>query len=430
MEYCKALSINPFRSFVLEYNHKDDKDFDQNIVEALPPLKFKVQTCPLHNFDGKPLSKVIITVAKEDVSSMPTKLEIQDKTYDLVYVGVSKDSLQQVNEDKTNAKSFTRKLKTFSGEHTSKQGECEIATWVSQCRELARDIKLNNIDKCRLIRNSLVGNALELLLAVSQDETLLSQNPECLIRVVSDAFGYSGALDDLLTTLHSLRQNPNESFADFFCRIQKHITQVQNAYPDYNMDADRERITRFIKGAIQQDAELLILNLHLRDYVNIKYPGIVPSYHQVLIDLRKEETRLSEKRRDLNSATKCKSCVCTSVLDSDRTGVSSADSTIEHCVTKLSAQVNELAAAFESFKSGAASSETVHQAKPVTTAYVQHAAQQQYQTPRYWNKPMFKPFCYNCGDSSHKVRSCKQKANPELVGKLMSERYCKPENRE
>ena len=351
MEFCRDLCILPyFCILVKDFEHDVKRDLEKFITKDIP----KVNVFELFKSDRSPRNQMIIQFPDEisfekfhdsHKDAMSLSIDGTQYTYSLVYQPEALTA--QPCSDKTDTK-LLRRIKNFSGSDKPSSGEIHLMEWLNIAYDLLQnDSQLSSFDKFRVLKNSLVGNALSLIL------TSNVSTPEALIDLISDTFGATLSVDQLCYEFHKCTQKENEKASVFLTRLQSHITQILRIKRDAMSDVNHERWQQFIYGITTNEHDLLSIHLDVMTYE--KDP---PEFSHLLKLIQSWERRRNE-RNDRNQKAKVKtaclnSAVGNSSSPSDQNVAVSGNvkalnddiviDDLESAVRKLSARVAEIVA--------------------------------------------------------------------------------------
>ena len=273
-----------------------------------------------------------------------------------------------------------RRLRPFSGRMPTPNGEWDFATWRQVVATSLLHSSLTGGQQRSTIVDSLLPPALDILHDVSAAAT-----PQVIVDALNKAYGMVKSGDDLYADFRDAYQHAGEGAAEYLVRLNSLLIQViqHDGLPSERGDASR--LDQFLRGCLYDDD--LIINLQLRQRRN--HP---PSYVNMLLEIRGEEARRSERerRRGAEPAKPSSSHKVVKVQQQTAASVSSADSRIQQELADLRKQIAELTT------------------RPPPPQYQQRTQRRQ---PRSRSST----FCYKCGEDGHRVQECAQKANPSLV---------------
>ena len=349
MEFCRDLGILPyFCILVKDFEYDVKRDLEKFVAKDIP----KVNVFELFKANRSPRNQMIIQFPDEasfdkfhdsHKDTMSLTLDGAQYTYSRVYQPEASNA--QSFSEKTDTK-LLRRIKNFSGSDKPSGGEIHLMEWLNIAYDLLQnDRQLSSFDKYRVLKNSLVGNALSLIL------TSNVSTPEALIDLISDTYGATLSVDQLCYEFHKCTQKENEKASVFLTRLQTHITQILRIKRDAMSDVNLERWQQFIYGLTTNEHDLLSIHLDVMTYE--KSP---PEFSHLLKLIQSWERRRNE-RNDRIQKVKVKTACLTSAVGnssspSDQNVAVSGNvkalnddvviDDLESAVRKLSAQVAEI----------------------------------------------------------------------------------------
>ena len=298
---------------------------------------------------------------------------------------------------------FHRKLRLFSGRVPVPHGEVDYVSWrmkVSQIQTDDDDLITDGQLK-RIILESLQRPALDTLRNSTGSSTEVLEVLDTLYGSVEDG-------QELLIQFFNTYQHDKEIASAYLQRIYLQIMDVADKNGTTINEVPRHLVRQFGRGSHDEN---IIQKRGLSD--QIEEP---PSFAELLLSIRKEEARRTEKRLRMKAGRVAVQNI--SPVASPKAERSSCDD------KKLVAELTCRLAAVESQLKQ-------HQAGSLATNSATHCRQQDARTPasggshslgsrgksgefnkrRSWRRK----FCYRCGEDDHLANHCSKKKNPELV---------------
>lgn len=150
---------------------------------------------------------------------------------------------------------FVRRLKNFSGDPKPPHHEADIHEWLLLAKEVLKDKELTDLDKCRVIKNSLIKTALTL---ASSYEVKSAKE---LVDLISLSYGAARSPEHIYSQLFQMKQGNQESPSAFLARIQNAITSLSDVNAKLMCQPEEFLMKRFIHGLRPSDFELIEMRL-------------------------------------------------------------------------------------------------------------------------------------------------------------------------
>lgn len=292
----------------------------------------------------------------------------------------------------SHAKSFTRKIKHFSGKDVPGPGECAVGEWLVLAQDVVEyDSKLSSQEKLDFLRSTLVGDALQLLSSCLHDIS----DGQALIDLISRTYGGQISSEQLEYEFRLITQLDREKPSIFWARLQNNLVKWEKSQKA-PLAKDKLRLQQFVWGLCPQDNDLLTVRLGLKGMTSADTP---PQYGTMLEKLQNvERERRERQQRAGNNKVRSGLLVvddCSAELD---------DLTLK--VSQLAVQSSASAAPVQVEPSAA---EKV--TKPVKKPFQKDTGGKH---RRRFSKNQKKP-CWNCGSLKHHMPRCPEPFNADRV---------------
>lgn len=257
---------------------------------------------------------------------------------------------------------FLRKLRNFSGKKPVPAGEVDFETWSLQAKQVLEE-DINEVSKKRCLTNSLLRPAIDICLNIDTSQQIFET-----LKIV---FGRVADGRELYVQFLSKFQESKETSSEYLQRLYLELLTIEERRGITADSLPKELLQQFIRGSRDEN---LIFRLKLEEKTDDP-----PSFADLLLSIRKEETRCNEKKTRLGTNARAAS------------QTTSEESTLKAQVKLLTEKIEKMEA----------------KSKPVT---------------RKDKDTKSKVFCYNCGYDGHKNKTCRKSPNPQLVQKKLLQR--------
>lgn len=347
-----------------------------------------------------------------------------------------------------------RKLRLFSGKKPIPSGEVDYATWRLSARQILSDISIPEVTKKRIILQSLLRPALD---AIHSTASALSA--EKCFEFLETLYGSVDDGHDLYVKFLNTYQNDRESPSDYIQRLYIRALEVVEKEGFSVRQLPGNLVRQFERGC--QD-ETLLQKLRLDER------QVIPDFPELLLAIRKEESRRTEKRlrqkklAQVNQAVADESLLKqvhdlkaeVAKLKQQTTGYTPSTAEVAQLKQQTSTYTQSPIVRSPIDKNGACRSDVASlggTSSNMDGPVVQHMIWpendppgrgagsrltggpssepkvvpgsnhgQSYRTRGTYRKPR-NIFCYHCGQDNHLRRECTQERNAELVQeKLLS----------
>ena len=357
--------------------------------------------------------------ALKDFRSKVSKLDKQlwrrtlEKAMNLLALSDDEEDWMGADQSATASSFKPRKLRVFSGGKTLRSGEAEYATWRLYAQPIVQDKGISQLDKRRIIMDSLAPPALELLSSVgskvsaSEILKLLDQH----FREVSD--GYK-----LYTQFRSSVQDFKESASEFLQRLHLLTLKTVERGGLNRNNVDLEVLRQFENGCADDD---LLQRIGIRGL--IKNP---PAVAVLLLDVRMEENRRKDKKLRLK-ARHAHSHAATATEDTNlATQVQNLQQQVQTLYTQLAQFMPTQTHHMPTNKASPAihTTHTVEdEARPGPGVSRPGSSKGAHNNMRGRGKRKGSPFgfCLNCGETGYFQSACTLARNADLVQQRLLE---------
>ena len=289
---------------------------------------------------------------------------------------------------------YQRKLRLFSGKKPVPSGEVDYQTWHRQVSQLDQeddpDDSLTELQKKRLIQQSLLRPA-------SDTVWNIGGTSKDILDVLNTVYGSVIDGHELLLQFYTTYQTEKESSSDYVQRLYLLAVEVAEFNGIAMAEVPKHLLEQFIRGN-RDEAMLLKLGLESK----VDHP---PTFATLLLDIRKEEARQTQKRLRLKSTVKVAS-----------TSASTSSPTDSEIWKGLQERVLVLEGQLQQRHTSTDVTTTPSTLQQVGTTNYQKSSNNQN------NKAVVKGFCYVCGEDGHHAPTCSKPPNPVLVQKKLLKR--------
>ena len=288
-------------------------------------------------------------------------------------------------------RTFTRKIKQFSGREAIGPGECGVGEWLILAQDVVDyDTKLSPQEKLDYLRNTLVGDALQLLSSCLDD----IQDGQQLVELISRTYGGQISPEQLEFEFRQTTQKDRERPSVYWARLQQNLVKwAKSSKDDINMDS--LRLGQFVWGLCPTDSDLLGVRLGLTDMIAKQ---CYPPYSKMLEDLQNIERERRERHVRAGS----------SKIRSGLVAVEDSSKDVDDLrakVAQLSVQVPQQLDS--STELGAVAANVVSTPQSLSEG-------QNRQRQRKRGQKSRKP-CWNCGSLQHQLARCLETFDADRV---------------
>ena len=281
----------------------------------------------------------------------------------------------------------TFKLRLFSGTVPVPKGEVDYRTWNSAARRLKKKDDLAEEEKCEKLQNSLLDPALSLVCTA-----LDCGNTGKVLSLLAKAYDDVKSVRDLQNEYQSSIQKLDESCSDFLTRLYLLLQEVnRKGIVDY---FDSELLKQFIYGCSD---ESLVLKLRLEEKDEMCSP---PDYGALLLSIRKEESRRRARKQTAQQRARVQQ-----VKDVDSSAGTSGNTVATSALHKEVKSLREEVAFLKQQQEPA----------PPLQQQTRLPPPKQQSQGKSTNERVSLHFCFQCGLEGHKIWTCGNPANPNLV---------------
>lgn len=313
----------------------------------------------------------------------------------------------------------SHRLRVFSGRVPRPQHEVDYDTWRSGADLIMKDPAISDIQRSRLILDSLLPPAADIVKHLSPD-----LSPDIYIDQLDSAFGTVQDGEELFAKFMDTFQNAGENSSTYLQRLQVALSLAVKRGGVSESDVNKHLLNQFCRGCWDNT---LISELQLK-----QRKATPPSFAELLLLLRTEEDREAAKtqrmRQHLGNAKQKVSSHAQFVSSEEEKGMCAAFTSLTKQLTEQMAAIQQQLAALTSAQSHGPppSNPRISQAtKPRTKPKMNSTAAAAASSP----KP---GFCFRCGEDGHIKPQCSNPPNSALVStkrKQFNERKQRWQNR-
>lgn len=303
------------------------------------------------------------------------------------------------SEDTSVHTRLSHRLRMFSGRVPRPQHEVDYDTWHSGVDLIMKDPAISDIQRSRLLLDSLLPPAADIVKHLSPD-----QSPDIYINQLDSAYGTVQDGEELYAKFMDTFQNAGENSSTYLQRLQVALSLAVKRGGVLESDVNKHLLNQFCRGCWDN---ALISELQLK-----QRKANPPSFAELLLLLRTEEDREASKtqrmKQHLGNAKQKVLSHAQFAYEEEERGLCAAFTSLTKQLTQQMAAIQQQLAAFTSAQSHGPLSSTPRAGQPAK--------------PRMKQKPMNsaasspKPgFCFRCGEDGHIKPQCNNPSNPALV---------------
>lgn len=295
----------------------------------------------------------------------------------------------------------THRLRLFSGKVSRSTHEMDYDTWRSGVELVLRDPAISDLQRTRLIRDSLLPPACDMVKHLSHDAL-----PDVYLQQLESAYGTVQDGEELYAKFMDTYQNHGEKPSEYLQRLQVALQHAVRRGGVSERDMDKRLLAQFCRGCWDNG---LISELQLK-----QRKSSPPSFAELLLLLRTEEDREASKEQRMKQhlgGTKQK--VTTHAQFVNR---SDEEPNLCTAITNFTKELSQQMTAIQQQLAALNAGQT-NKYPPVAT----YSASKQFETGKTGRNPKSassnpKPgFCFRCGEDGHIKPQCDSDPNPTLV---------------
>jgi hypothetical protein len=291
---------------------------------------------------------------------------------------------------------LARRLRQFSGRSPLPNGEVDYSTWRQSARQLIQESDVKVSEKKQRIKQSLVGQACELVLVLDKEIAKKggAAKAEDYVAALDKMFGICLDGDDLYSEFRALYQQHGEDPGDYLVSLHTKLDTVVEYGGADDCQRDRLLLGQFTRGCLHD--EYLLEKLQLEQKKS-NPPDFITFLHDVRTAATKHKER--ESRRSQQNVKPTKARVQKHDVKPESDG---RISQLEEQIKKLGQVVENLAVA------------------------IQTPRQESRRPPsNYQQKPQRKGVCFNCGEEGHRMADCTNATNATLLQRRLAGKFGK-----
>lgn len=330
-------------------------------------------------------------------------VEVDGEAYDLTYVmdAITKPEVRAQSSLKT--PQLIRRIKPFSGADKPAGGESSVSEWLSVANDVCDDnAELSNRDKFRLLKNSLVSSALQLV-SISGVTTAIE-----IVDLIKTTYGASLSIEQLHFQFFQLKQKEGEKPSAFLARLQALLTEIHRIDHTYLGDISGLRLARFKWGLRPNDYDLLKMHADLdRLGIGMSYPELLHAVQAV----ERNRYERCERAGCSGSSVQVGAAFSFQTSPVDESGASSQIAELQQQLDEMKIRLS--ACQTDQSSSSATHKKSRHNKQNATTVKVHSidvaATNAEPVKSATTNSKGYVPkqrTCWNCGSTDHMVYRC------------------------
>ena len=435
LSVCQDFLVNPWLTVLIEnFGHFDDEAALKGEIHAVWP---NVEVSASVNHAGVFTKQVLITADSRDDFDVIVKCMTDE--------GKLKVGLREVNARAIDmscyrhpavptvvvdppaakeriSKQYVRKIRPFSGMDKPPGSESGLQEWLMQTLDLVSDKILNQEEKYRLVKNSLVKDALSL---VSSSRL---ESAESIVELISETYGGVLSLDQLRFNFNQCVQKKSEKPSQYLVNLQTQINHMLiTGLPEDTVD--EIRFAQFYYGLTSSDLDLLEIHLDMGGYLKTKN---YPDFPTILKEIQVWERTRRERQSRSGIGARVGAMLVSESYEIDK---GKSELSEETHVTSLQKQVSELTGKLESLVSENQNARVaaLHDYVKPSDCPRMSCDECAELLPRpelrpqrkKWNRRRTLPIdetklrCFYCGVVGHRVWSCPNKFDPSKAQEAM-----------
>lgn len=412
LELCRIFNVNPIFAAKAEVS-PTELDSEDDIEKFTKQVK-AVSCDRTYRCDGEKADTLLLSYTEEEFTKLfgvdESTVVKWNKTQVRIVTIMSEmtqacqpTSLTELMKcyTKSDKLKLHRKIKHFSGNEKPASGECSVTDWLVLAQDLvdhARDMKVQ--DKIDYLRNTLVGNALQLINSTTSE----IDSPQDVIDLIARTYGGSVSSDQLYFEYHLITQSSKEKPSCLWTKLQTKLLQIEKV-GKIKTTMDSERFNQFVWGLCPTDHDILS---RILDFEQITANKKFPAYANFL-----KELQCIERERLERSSRSTKSKV--------HSGLIVAEEYSE--VEQLKSEIQSLRVRVET-----AQADTPVVASVRTNPKYQKQDKKKFYPKKKFHKPKsttFRGTCWNCQQQGHRLPDCTREFDQESVRKRFAEHKSK-----
>ena len=333
------------------------------------------------------LSALMVDPEETDKESGDAK----DAQVDVTPAGVGYhpgDSKVHVVTKNLQVETSNKRLKVFSGAKKIANNEVDYKHWKRSATRILEDNDLTEPQKKRIVLQSLTGAA--------EDLIDLHRGSPCeeIFEILEKLYGSTADGTDLLADFYQIFQLPSQLPSEYLNKLYIHLTEVIALDGMRKEDLSKILLKQFVKGISEED-NIILLKLRLED----KYDS-PPSFPDLFVSVRREETKRAERRQRQKQVAKSQVLVANSASSQQ---------------LDTSSHLGEAVASNTAHASAHASAEVVRLQQEMAVLKEEMKTMLSKSSGGTADLPGKYGFCYRCGHDGHIAPGCNNRPNRTLV---------------
>ena len=294
---------------------------------------------------------------------------------------------------------FYRKLRLFSGKLPVPHGEVDYVTWRMQVHQIQDDDEEEVSDGAlkRLILQNLQRPALDSL----RNST---GSASCMLEVLDTLYGSVEDGQELLIQFFTTYQEEKEITSTYLQRLYLQIMDVADKGGIVVSQVPSHLLRQFVRGSYD---ESVIHKLGLEEKLDDP-----PAFAELLLSIRKEEARRTEKRLRLKSGRVATQAISPPKSPKTEYRVESKEGKL---IKELTSRLAVVEGQMQQHNTTSLHPDRSGSQNNSTSSKCSDSSKSSDVRNKYQKGTRRKQFCYRCGQDGHYADRCKNKKNPELV---------------
>lgn len=322
------------------------------------------------------------------------------------------EHIHRIQDGGSQGRSY-RRLRTFSGKYPVPNGELPFSSWVQHAQQMIDECGLKEEERRARLAEGLIPPALTLY-RKSVQALGPSASAADLLAQLGHAYGVACEGEDLFSLFRETYQEVEERPSDYLARLEEKLDQAIQFGGIPASDANKLRISQFIRGSIYSESLVAALQLRQR---RSSPPGLVKLLKEVRVEEAAEEAR--SRRRLVQGPTRKAHSRQLHAEDAEVPSLTTEVDNLKAQVKAMQVQppVRPPTTSNPQGQDVAALLATVEELKQTIARLTREKSSGMRSAP---SKKGY--LCYKCGEKGHISRECPNPANAELVQRRLLER--------